>query len=119
MQIAKLDLTRTPVVITVSLLHRNTVWEFSSSSKFTLPFQLTVTFVQRNGALGDRINVGDKILAVNDCSVTDRNTFDRIQQKHHITRQEKISYQFDIFSCNLNLFIGLIEDRMRIIVINL
>ncbi|KAL4002005.1 PDZ domain (Also known as DHR or GLGF) family protein [Acanthocheilonema viteae] len=47
---------------------------------------LTVTFVQRNGALDDRINVGDKILAVNDCSVTDRNTFDRIQQKHHITK---------------------------------
>uniref|UniRef100_A0A7I4KR18 PDZ domain-containing protein n=1 Tax=Brugia malayi TaxID=6279 RepID=A0A7I4KR18_BRUMA len=29
---------------------------------------LTVTFVQRSGALEDRINVGDKILAVNDCS---------------------------------------------------
>ncbi|VDK89676.1 unnamed protein product [Litomosoides sigmodontis] len=46
---------------------------------------LTVTFVQRNGALEDQINVGDKILAVNDCSVNDRKTFDRIQQKQHIT----------------------------------
>ncbi|VIO90037.1 PDZ domain containing protein [Brugia malayi] len=47
---------------------------------------LTVTFVQRSGALEDRINVGDKILAVNDCSVSDRNAFDRIQRKQHITR---------------------------------
>ncbi|KAM3724803.1 Protein lin-7 [Dirofilaria immitis] len=47
---------------------------------------LIVTFVQRNGALEDRINVGDKILAINDNSVTDRKTFDRIQQTHRITR---------------------------------
>uniref|UniRef100_A0A1I8EIB5 PDZ domain-containing protein n=1 Tax=Wuchereria bancrofti TaxID=6293 RepID=A0A1I8EIB5_WUCBA len=47
---------------------------------------LIVTFVQRNGALEDRINVGDKILAVNGCSVSDRNAFDRIQRKQHITR---------------------------------
>ncbi|CAG9537131.1 unnamed protein product [Cercopithifilaria johnstoni] len=47
---------------------------------------LTVTFVQRNGALEDQINVGDKIIAVNDCSVTDRNKFDRLRQKHHITK---------------------------------
>ncbi|KAK6100599.1 PDZ domain (Also known as DHR or GLGF) family protein [Brugia pahangi] len=47
---------------------------------------LTVTFVQRSGALEDRINIGDKILAVNDCSVSDRNAFDRIQRKQHITR---------------------------------
>ncbi|VDK69000.1 unnamed protein product [Onchocerca ochengi] len=48
---------------------------------------LIVTFVQRNSALEERINVGDKILTVNDYSVTDRKAFDRIQQRHHITRQ--------------------------------